>query len=241
MGLPPGMRKALSSAGACSNCFNARAAPGRKLCLRCLEKASSKMRRRKEAGQCYECASPVETGHTRCRRCLDARAADRRSKNESRTAAGLCYACGEPAEAAVAAGKCARHFFAAAAALVTYRGRGHRITGAELEAAWRRQNGLCNYTRLPMMLGGGNNQALTASVDHVISLETGGDNSATNLQWVACLANSMKGRLTDTEFRYILGPAGLRRLAKVARSRDARPAAEAEQEERPEPAHVGAN
>lgn len=204
----------------CSSCRRAEAAQGRKMCGACLEKARRKMIVRRDAGQCYECRAPVERGHTRCRPCLDVRATIRSALVRERSLAGLCIACGVPPAPAMAAMKCLKHYFAAVAALANHRVQdGPRLEGTVVGEIWERQKGRCMYTRLPLILGGGLTGVLTASLDHKVSLDSGGDNSAENLQWVSSFVNFLKGRLTDEEFRNVLGRAGLRRLTAVVRAR----------------------
>jgi hypothetical protein len=202
--------------GTCSNCKKRRPAPGRKLCSYCLENARRKMQARKAAGRCYECGAPVDKGHTRCRPCLNERKHIRARLIAERTRAGLCITCGDPAMPADAGPRCLNHYFCAIAALANHRIRtAAKVSGDDLAALWKKQAGLCAYTGLRLLPGAGKDHPLAASLDHKISRESGGGNDITNLHWTACGVNGIKGRLTDGEFRYILGRAGLKRLAAI--------------------------
>ncbi len=206
----------------CSNCKKNAPDYPNKMCRPCLDKAAEKMRRRKAAGRCYECGAPPEAGHTRCRACLDQRNEERRRKNEERARSGLCISCADPPLPATAGAYCEEHFFRANAANANHRCKhGPRARGDELKRLWDEQRWRCAYTGLPLTLATGKCHPTTATLDHKTSLYAGGDNTSSNLQWIASGVNEIKGRFTDEEFRFLLGETGLKRLALLLRKRAA--------------------
>jgi 5-methylcytosine-specific restriction endonuclease McrA len=71
---------------------------------------------------------------------------------------------------------------------------GKTITGADLEALWLRQGGLCALTGRPLVMA-------DAQLDHITPLARGGRTEIENLQWTCSAANYAKGDLTVEEFR----------------------------------------
>jgi hypothetical protein len=172
-------------------------------------------------GRCHECGATVETGHSRCPSCVDHRSALREDACVARATAGLCIACGDPPAQAVAGSRCLRHFFDRIAAVTTFQVRAKAvITGATLHTLWKDQRGLCAYTGLPLVPGAGKDKPLAASLDREFICSEG-DAALPTLRWVASGVRSIKGSLSDGEFRHILGESGMDRLAAIMIDRDA--------------------
>lgn len=85
-------------AGLCSQCGEAEAVPGRKLCSGCLAYLRIFRQQRRDAGLCPMCGREPRPGKKTCQVCADKQAALYRARRDRRRAAGECYSCGAPAD-----------------------------------------------------------------------------------------------------------------------------------------------
>lgn len=143
----------------------------------------------KDAGLCYDCGTPVATGHIKCQKCLDQTNKRGNLRRAKRQDAGLCIECGNhPAKNK--SGSCeictlkkaAKHHFGS---VKHYK---------ELMKLFLKQKGICVYTGIPLKLGE------NASLDHRIPRAKGGKDEIQNLQWIHKAVNTIKGDLDEAEF-----------------------------------------
>lgn len=165
------------------------------VCSECRRKKRERLSRRTSDGLCRDCGNSVSKGHARCSSCLK----KRKELDKARVAAGRCCKC----EASVVPGKTyclsclekkkeTRRRKLKSAYATKYLGDPSRWH--ELESIWDAQQGLCKYTKLPMVLG------KDCQLDHIIPRSKGGKNEISNYQWVLREINLMKFNMSEEEF-----------------------------------------
>ena len=89
----------MTCAGTCSQCGEAEAVPGRRMCSSCLAYQRVVRAQRREAGLCGNCGREARPGKKTCQLCADKQATMYQARRDRRRAAGQCYSCGRPSDA----------------------------------------------------------------------------------------------------------------------------------------------
>lgn len=106
---------------------------------------------------------------------------------EHQIANGLCVCCRDVATARL---HCDHHWFVSI-------GQNHGIRAKDIEtikSIWDDQRGVCPLSGERLVKG------VNASLDHIVPVVRGGDNSRSNLRWIIKAANFIKGDMTDADF-----------------------------------------
>ena len=179
---------------------------------------------RRARGRCLGCGAR-RRGKAKCKTCLRAAADKQAALRRSRASVGGCELCKLPR---VMGNRCLRHWFYRMAASC-----GSARRGPLFQEMFERQGGRCAFTGVVLVPGE------NASLDHIIPLSRGGDDSIENLHWVTKEVNRVKADLTAAEFvemcrtvvsTILVAPAGVlapeprahRRQPKAPASRTAR-------------------
>ncbi len=166
---------------------------GVSLCDKCNAKnteSNAKYRKKQRAnGLCCECRSPV-SDKTICAVCSEKRKEKYRERRDRRASLGQCVSCERPPVIGnLSCEMCLLKMYA------------HSLGYKLKSGAWRilrdkleRQKYRCAYTGQAIRIG------VNASIDHILPVARGGDNSLDNLQWTTTVANQMKLDATESEF-----------------------------------------
>lgn len=170
--------------------------PGSLLCEQHLNKREATKDRYQDtiaAGLCTRCrTSPATEGRRLCEECHSKAATVNRKRIDDYLAQNRCTACGETS--LPSAIRCRVCYLKSVASQNGLTSAGWVV----LDAAWKRQNGLCAYSGEPLELG------RNASVDHILPVARGGASVESNVQWVSRVVNDMKGNLLESEFIHLV-------------------------------------
>ena len=133
------------------------------------------------------CSNPLFTKAV-CKSCLENNHKQQGQRVERLRAAGLCFVCGKLI--ATPCGRCEK-------CQLKYLARfylGDRKQWEILKELYKKQNGRCAYTNIPITIGN------TASIDHIVPKSKGGQNIISNYQWTHCWINLAKKTTIHEEF-----------------------------------------
>lgn len=195
------IQKQRIESGLCYQCGKLRGSDGTDTrCRQCADKGNAVHKHMREQYRldcrCQDCGVtlPVEHKGRRCGNCqtkLSVQASRRRKERQDSGAA--CVSCG--ASTVITDGKealCETCYFKA----VSLRHFGTRTLWQAIEAQWNKQDGVCPYTGLRLMLG------KDASLDHTLPTSRFPERHTdpNNWQWVHYRVNEMKKDWTPGEF-----------------------------------------
>jgi hypothetical protein len=179
-------------AGLCISCGKNPARKGKVKCADCAEQHQSaritKCRQAADAGLCSKChKTKAIDGQTKCTKCSSQlRIINGRHIKRLREK-GICTSCGST-KALPNRTKCSK---CAVKRIAEHSGTTYEIA----MKLWYKQQGVCAYTGVKLTLGCG------ASIDHKTPKSRGGNDEASNLQWISDAANRAKLTMTDQEYR----------------------------------------
>ncbi len=164
------------------------------MCAACKAKAKASQQKMKFERRCRDCGEPLcDNDPGRCVSCRAKHKVYHAARRAKLKEEGRCVRCSS--EAVIAPGKqslCEICFFKATA----LRNLGSGNFWKLLAESWRRQQGVCPYTRLLIRLG------VDASLDHAFPVSRFPEMRCDpgNLQWVHYRVNEMKKDWTHDEF-----------------------------------------
>jgi hypothetical protein len=170
-------RRKHRNSGLCIECNNPTIL-GRARCGTCTS------RNKKKAGVCRDCGV-VSINKSRCDACRE----KLRRNYLHRAKHGQCVKCKDKATAGAF---CFKHWLGniGSAYKMNWKNGGLAL----LHQLWIEQQGLCAVTGVSLVPGS------NASLDHIVPVSRGGDNSKTNLRWVLDVVNKAKWDMTDEQF-----------------------------------------
>lgn len=148
----------------------------------------------KKQGLCSHCRHPIEDKkYVRCSKCRAKANKARLDKIKRLRKKGICI-CGKPIEVRKKDGMCKVCWFKR----ISLSGTGSRKNWLTIKNLLEKQNYQCSYSGKNLVVG------KNASLDHIVPISKGGDNSIRNLQWIDLQINVMKRNIVHKKFLSII-------------------------------------